>query len=231
MNKSEQIGNLAAALVAAQAELKNPSLDSTNPHFKSKFASLANVRNVVTTTFAKHGLAIVQNLSSTDRGINCTTLIVHSSGEWMESDLVSIPATKMDAQGFGSAATYARRYSLSAFASVVGDDDDDGNEAAKPTKKELSAVRPNSSGEDFWANAQGEEYLTDVLGLGMNLRGQTVNRRGKLTPISGRSASKNDPPVPEVLMARSAACSAADRDGDVGSGDGGEDPARAFRAG
>jgi len=157
MNKSEQIGNLAAALVAAQAELKNPSLDSTNPHFKSKFASLANVRNVVTTTFAKHGLAIVQNLSSTDRGINCTTLIVHSSGEWMESDLVSIPATKMDAQGFGSAATYARRYSLSAFASVVGDDDDDGNEAAKPTKKELSAVRPNSSGEDFWANAQGEE--------------------------------------------------------------------------
>ncbi len=60
---------------------------------------------------------------------------------------------------------------------------------------------------------------------------RAVNRRGKLTPISGRSASKNDPPVPEVLMARSAACSAADRDGDVGSGDGGEDPARAFRAG
>lgn len=157
MNKSEQIGNLAAALVAAQAELKNPNLDSTNPHFKSKFASLANIRNTITTTFAKHGLAIAQSLSSTDRGVNCTTMIVHSSGEWMESDLVSIPATKMDAQGFGSAATYARRYSLAAFASVVGDDDDDGNEAAKPAKKELSAVRPNSAGEEFWAKAQGEE--------------------------------------------------------------------------
>lgn len=164
MNKSEQIGNLAAALVAAQAELKNPSLDSTNPHFKSKFASLANVRNVVTTTFAKHGLAIVQNLSSTDRGINCTTLIVHSSGEWMESDLVSIPATKMDAQGFGSAATYARRYSLSAFASVVGDDDDDGNAAAKQTEKAATEIKHQSVPKDAWdlLTPAEQKYLTDL---------------------------------------------------------------------
>ncbi|MBP8240896.1 MAG: hypothetical protein KAX36_00860, partial [Thermoflexales bacterium] len=88
----------------------------------------------------------------------------------------------------------------------------------------LTSLRAARASKALWADLTNPRLVfsfftivaaSDVLGLGMNLRGQTVNRRGKLTPISGRSASKNDPPVPEVLMARSAACSAADRDGDV----------------
>lgn len=137
MNKSESLKELAPALAKAQAELKNPSLDSTNPHFKSKFASLAGVRNTITAVFSKHGLSIIQNLSSTDRAVSCSTMILHTSGEWIETDPLLLPATKLDAQGFGSAATYARRYSGQAAANVVGDDDDDGN-AAKPSTSEKS---------------------------------------------------------------------------------------------
>ncbi len=157
MNKSESVKNIAAALCKAQAELKNPSLDSVNPHFKSKFASLANIRNTITAVFTKHGLSMLQNVTSSDKAVGCSTMLLHESGEWMESDTIWVPVEKVNAQGFGSATTYARRYSESAFSNTVGDDDDDGNAASAPAKKELSAVRPNSAGEDFWANAKGEE--------------------------------------------------------------------------
>jgi hypothetical protein len=80
---------------------------------------------------AKHGIAVVQNLTTTDGGIACTTMLLHKSGQSLISTL-PIPASKQDAQGLGSAATYARRYGLMAMAGVVGDEDDDGNAASAP---------------------------------------------------------------------------------------------------
>ena len=93
-------------------------------------------------------------------------MLLHESGEWMESDTIWVPVEKANAQGFGSATTYARRYSESAFSNTVGDDDDDGNAASAPAKKELSPVRPNAEGEDFWSNADADEkrYLNECLG-------------------------------------------------------------------
>lgn len=130
MNKSESIKELAVALTKAQAELKNPSFDATNPHFKNRYASLAGVRDTVTPTLSKHGLSIVQLLESDDSGPICETVLIHTSGEWISSRL-HVPASKLDAQGFGSAITYARRYALQATLNVVGDADDDGEAAAK----------------------------------------------------------------------------------------------------
>lgn len=128
------VDQIAAALVKAQLEIQNPPLDSTNPHFKSRFASLPGVRNAIVPIMAKHGIAVIQDLQSNDKGAVCTTILLHSSGQRMTLGPLFVPSTKVDAQGLGSAATYARRYALLALACVAGEEDDDGNGAAAPNK-------------------------------------------------------------------------------------------------
>lgn len=145
----QSLKNIAGALAKAQLEMKNPTLDKENPFFHSKYASLAAVRDASIPILAKHGIATMQLLSNAQNGdIVCTTTLLHTSGEYITSDLV-LPATKKDAQGLGSASTYARRYALQAIVGIVGEDDDDGNESTKKQepaqeaqkhKQELSKV-------------------------------------------------------------------------------------------
>lgn len=131
---SEPINELAAALAKAQAEIQNPKFDSQNPHYKNKFASLAAVRNAIVPAFAKHGLSLIQELTTTpEHCISCLTMILHSSGQNLRIGPLVMPASKADAQGYGSAATYARRYALLAAAGVVGEEDDDANAAVAKT--------------------------------------------------------------------------------------------------
>lgn len=134
-----QGGIIAKALAAAQAEMKNPAFDSANPHFRNRFASLAAVRNAVVPILAKHSIAMTQDLRTTEKGVACITRLTHESGQCMAFGPLEMPATKQDAQGFGSAATYARRYALMAVCGVVGDDDDDANAA---TGKESNFTDP-----------------------------------------------------------------------------------------
>ena len=126
-----ELGAIAKALAAAQAEMSNPGFDSENPHFRSRFASLASVRNAIVPVLAKHGICVTQSLETTgdNKGIACTTYLTHESGQQMTFGPLVIPATKPDAMGYGSAATYARRYSLQAVACVAADEDDDSNAA------------------------------------------------------------------------------------------------------
>ncbi len=133
MNKSESIAKLSAALVKASAELSNPPFDSTNPHFKNKYAGLAGTRDHINAVLPKFGLAVSQLVGSGERGPVVETMLIHESGEWI-SERLEMPASKQDAQGWGSATTYARRYALMGICGVVGDVDDDGNEASKPAK-------------------------------------------------------------------------------------------------
>ena len=144
---------LAAALVAAQADLKNPGFDSTNPHFKNKFASLAAVRESVVPVFAKHKLVIIQPLVSTPEGVGVSTTILHESGERLDFPAFILPASKLDPQGFGSAATYARRYGLMAVAGVVGDKDDDAN-AAQASHQEAEDAR------QLWRTAADRKHYS-----------------------------------------------------------------------
>jgi hypothetical protein len=84
--------------------------------------------------FAKHGLSVLQDLTNeSGGGVNCTTLILHSSGQSLKLGPLFMPASKLDAQGMGSAATYARRYTLLATAGVAGEEDDDANAAVAKT--------------------------------------------------------------------------------------------------
>lgn len=131
---SATIGNLADALAKAQAELEGAKKDKTNPAFRSKYADLGAVWDAWQETGPKHGLAIVQTFEPCEKGVMLRTTLLHAkSGEWI-SGVITIPATKQDAQGYGSAATYARRYALSAMVGIAPEDDD-GNAAAASTSK------------------------------------------------------------------------------------------------
>lgn len=129
MERSESIKELAAALAKAHAKIEGAAKDATNPHFRSKYATLASVVDAVKKPLADAGLSYVQTVHDAESAACVETVILHASGEWIACGKVSVPVSKGDAQGFGSALTYARRYSLSA-AFGVAPEDDDGNAAA-----------------------------------------------------------------------------------------------------
>jgi hypothetical protein len=138
VRRSGTIGKLAVALAKAQAELKNPPKDSVNPHFKSRYADLATVRDTVLPVLARNGLSVLQLPCEMDGNPALTTVLMHGeSGEFWESTILLRPG-KMDPQGIGSALTYHRRYSLQALAGVAADDDDDGNAASAPVRTQAA---------------------------------------------------------------------------------------------
>ena len=162
MNRSESTANLAASLVKAQMVLKNPHFDSTNPHFKSKFASLAAVREAVVPVFSACGIAITQWPLATAQGFaGCRTRLDHTSGEWMEEEFL-IPVDKGNAHGYASAVTYAKRISMQSVAAVVGDEDDDGNAAtqAKPVSQLSAAAVKQDAFDDL--EPDEKVWITDL---------------------------------------------------------------------
>ena len=131
MNHSESIAKLATALSIVQGKLTHAKKDSANPFFKSKYADLESVWDACRSLLAENGLAVMQFPGEfADGTMSLNTVLTHSSGEYM-SYLMSVPVTKPDAQGAGSALTYMRRYALAAVVGVV-QADDDGNAASSP---------------------------------------------------------------------------------------------------
>jgi hypothetical protein len=131
MKTSESIDKLAPALLAAQKEIGNASKDSKNPHFKSSYASLGSVIEAVKDAANRHGIVIVQTVSSGTDGVCLTTRLIHSSGQFIEDTAYS-PLSKPDAPGVGSTVTYLRRYSAAAIFFITQEDDD--GVAAMPAK-------------------------------------------------------------------------------------------------
>jgi len=135
MITSEQINEIAKAMSLAQAIMKPAEKDSVNPHFKSRYSDLSSSWESIRKPITDNGLSVWQDVTSTDAGIAITTRVVHCSGQWIEFGPLNIPTIKKDAQGFGSAITYGKRYALCAAMGIVADDDDDGNEASTPQYK------------------------------------------------------------------------------------------------
>lgn len=120
--------SLYAALAAAQAEMGRALKDSTNPHFRSKYADLASVMAACMPALTKHGIAVMQPPYDDETGRYIKTVFVHGeTGESVEARTPLI-VSKNDMQGYGSACTYARRYGLLGMA-MIAPDDDDGNAA------------------------------------------------------------------------------------------------------
>ena len=154
MTHSDSIKELAAALAKAQASMSGAKKDTANPFFKSKYADLASCWDAARAALPANGLCVIQTTraSAQDEVIVITTL-AHESGEWISGEL-SLPVSKADAQGYGSALTYGRRYGLCAMVGIAPEDDD-GNAAAaaKPQKGTVAAMAASGT-------ASAENYIT-----------------------------------------------------------------------
>jgi hypothetical protein len=124
---------IAAAFVKAQKAFGPALKSSTNPHFKSRYADLSACVEAVVDALNNNGIGLVQRCYDNANGVMVETVFVHESGEVLECGILQVPASKQDPQGYGSALTYARRYSLMA-ACGIAPEDDDGNSASRRTE-------------------------------------------------------------------------------------------------
>ena len=189
MRTSCSIKNISAALVAFQAEVDNPKYSADNPFYKSKYTPLQDILRHVRPVLGKHGLAVIQNpqegkqhfveTNEVDKNgevvtvtrilqnITVTTRLLHSSGEWIEGDPLTMTAEKMTPQGAGSVITYARRYALSAILGIASELDDDGNSAepngppqqSKPAPPPAKKKEPKQR-EGFISTAQARKLFS-----------------------------------------------------------------------
>jgi hypothetical protein len=129
--QSQDITELAKAMLKVQAELQPALKDRENPFTKSHYATLNSVMDSCRDTLIKNGVWMVQYPVPVDQGnLGLVTKLVHTdSGQW-QSSLMVMPLSKADPQGYGSALTYGRRYSLAALVGIVSEDDDDGEAAS-----------------------------------------------------------------------------------------------------
>ena len=131
MNKSESIAKLSTSLIKFHQQVGKIKKDAKNPFFKSEYASLSNILDVVSEPLTSNGLAVIQF----PKDSNCLeTILIHESGEYISQDYIMNPS-KNDPQGIGSAITYQRRYALGAILSLNIDEDDDGNKASQSSKE------------------------------------------------------------------------------------------------
>lgn len=174
---SPTIGKIAGALAKAQGAMRHALKEADNTHFKSKYADLASVIDAARPALSENGIAVVQrDLPTEAPGVIVQTVLLHESGEWIADEGVYVPASKLDAHGYGSARTYARRYGL---ASVVGvaQEDDDGNAAAKSAPKNATRAPEPLTKE------QADALVAKLVEGGMSKATATANAK-KVTPAS-----------------------------------------------
>lgn len=133
--------NIATAFVKAQKGFSPALKTNTNPHFKSKYADLSACVEAVIDALNENGIAMIQQTSECDNGIIVETVFIHESGEMLSSGKLHVPADKQTPQGYGSALTYARRYSLMA-ACGIAPEDDDGHAGSKQYAKPIQPIKP-----------------------------------------------------------------------------------------
>jgi hypothetical protein len=143
------MSNIAAAFVKAKKAFRPALKEKANPAFKgSKYADLSSCIEAVDDAFLANGIAMYQECHPDDAGVTVETVLLHESGESIRSGRLHVPANKQDPQGFGSALTYARRYSLMA-ACGIAPEDDDGNAASRKKSPEPT---PTMSEDDVEAH-------------------------------------------------------------------------------
>ena len=165
METSQEINEIAAALVAAQSEMGNAHKTSANPFFKSKYADLNSVREAVTPVLTKHGISVIQPTITRDGRNYVKTVLLHTSGQYIAGETEILYKEKDNPQAQGSGITYARRYGLQSMCNI-GADDDDGNTAAAPPKSAINQDLPWLSEKQFESAkariAAGENLLPEL---------------------------------------------------------------------
>ena len=175
---------IATAFVKAKREFAPALKTSTNPHFRSKYADLANCLEAVNDALLNNGIAVYQETSEDNTGVTVETVFMHESGEVLRGGKLHVPASKQDPQGYGSALTYARRYSIMAACGIAAEDDD-GNAAVKSVKADVSEhLKAIESAQD--ADELKKAYVTGYKAAGNNVDAQKAiiaakdKRKGEL---------------------------------------------------
>lgn len=188
-----QIKNIASALVKAQRAFGPALKSSTNPHFRSRYADLSACVEAVIGGLNENGIALLQQTHDCEHGVAVETIFLHESGEILSAGKFSVPASKQDAQGYGSALTYARRYSLMA-ACGIAPEDDDGNAASRPRQEPPKAIKPKQEAPsepikekvdapvEIWWNAEVEKQIIQA---GEDIVNQYLVKKDKIK--SGRT--------------------------------------------
>jgi hypothetical protein len=168
---SESINELAKAYAQFQAEVRNPSNTAKNPQFKSNYAPLDEVINTAKPVLAKYGLSVLQSTGSEGESVKITSILLHQSGQYIQSDELTLPAYQIkgggvkdfNAQGAGSAITYGRRYSLSALLGLSSEDDDDGNGASGGNYRDSSSPTPPKNNTGANSDAEKEKRKQEAI--------------------------------------------------------------------
>ena len=187
---------IASALVKAQRQFGPALKTSTNPHFRSKYADLSACIEAVIDALNDNGIFLLQKNYDCSNGIMCETVFVHESGEMLECGIVHFPAVKQDPQGYASALTYARRYSLMA-ACGIAPEDDDGNmgsrklaSSANPLDKVAPPPVSNKAvftlaipGKDNRLYETSESYMKGTIELRDKVEKSAMAQRTKMTKL------------------------------------------------
>jgi hypothetical protein len=151
MRTSETVGAIGGALAKAQGVMEGATKDSTNPHFRSKYADLAAVVGACRSALAQQEIGVVQSPSTGDGAVvRMVTTLLHSSGEWIESDPLTVQAKDAGPQSVGSCLTYLRRYQLAALVGVAPEDDDAEAAEGRTPNRAAQAVAPAPAGYAEW---------------------------------------------------------------------------------
>ena len=180
---------LATALAKAQANIKTALKDSKNPHFKSSYADLTSIWEACRDALAKNGLSVVQIPGFDANDVWLETMILHSSGESISGRYPLRPQQNTP-QAYGSALTYARRYSLAAMVGVVADEDDDGNAASQrgreEPRKEAPAPANNLGTAKAWVETSKEFIENCISEREIDAwYGHNTDRLAKLQKLNG----------------------------------------------
>ncbi|WP_445778865.1 ERF family protein [Shewanella sp.] len=178
------MNNIAKAFVAAKREFAPALKTSTNPHFKSKYADLAGCLEAVNEALLNQGIALLQETSEDATGVTVETVFMHESGETIRGGKLHVPASKQDPQGYGSALTYARRYSVMAACGIAAEDDD-GNAASRKA--------PTVDVSTYVSSINGCENLEDLkakFAIAITACGTDLQAKAKV--IAAKDARKAD---------------------------------------
>jgi hypothetical protein len=165
MLKSESITKVASALLKAQSVMTAALKDAKNPFFKSSYADLNSVLDASRPALNANGISVVQSTSSrvNEQGVRVQvleTILLHESGEYIGSETDIVVKANGNAQDYGSAISYARRYGFQALVALKGEDDDGNSASGKSVSKVTIVTASQQSAPAETASETKAETVT-----------------------------------------------------------------------
>jgi hypothetical protein len=188
---------VASAFVKAKRNFGSAIKNKANPHFKSLYADLSACLEAVDDALLNHGIALIQETFEDSTGVTVETVFLHESGESLRCGKLHVPASKQDPQGYGSALSYCRRYSLLA-ACGIAQEDDDGQAASKAAGQQPRQAHPELLAAEQIATITS---LADEVGVKM----QTICAFAKVEKLEDAPISAYHPIIKKLEEKRKAA--------------------------